>query len=166
MNAILAEMPESDASKVRSLVEYDDEVAGGIMIVEYLAFRELDSVGSVIEYIRNRVDELSDFSVQYVYVVSSKNKLLGVLRLRDLLLSPTNTQISRIMIADPVSVHVTIVTFESLHAFFSGSQLCWTSKSSDSQQRIGWRSEILVIVEECVLTSSRNVKLSRRNRNV
>ena len=118
MNAILAEMPESDAARVRSLVDYDDEVAGGIMIVEHLAFRELDTVGGVIEYMRNRVDELSDFSVQYVYVVNAKNKLLGVLRLRDLLLSPNNTQISTIMIADPVSVSVT-TPLESLHAFFA-----------------------------------------------
>jgi len=118
MNAILAEMPKSDASKVRSLVDYDDEVAGGIMIVEFLAFRELDSVGVVIEYMRNHVDELSDFSVQYVYVVSAENKLLGVLRLRDLLLSPTHTQISKIMIAEPVSVTAT-TSLESLHAFFT-----------------------------------------------
>ena len=117
MNAILAEMPRSDASKIRSLVEYDDEVAGGIMIVEHLAFRELDTVGGVIEYMRSHVDELSDFSVQYVYVVNAKNQLLGVLRLRDLLLSPNNTEISKIMIADPVSVDVS-TSLQSLHAFF------------------------------------------------
>ena len=117
MNAILAEMPRSDASKVRSLVDYDDEVAGGIMLVEYLAFRELDTVGGVIEYMRTHVDELSDFSVQYVYVIDAKKKLLGVLRLRDLLLSPNHTEISAIMIADPVSVDVT-TSLQSLHAFF------------------------------------------------
>ena len=117
MNAILAEMPTIDAAKVRSLVDYDDEVAGGIMIVEHLAFRELDTVGGVVEYMRNHVDELSDFSVQYVYVVNAENKLLGVLRARDLLLSPNDMQISKIMIADPVSVDVT-TPLQNLHAFF------------------------------------------------
>ena len=117
MDAILAEMPATDAAKIRSIVDYDDEVAGGIMIVEHLAFRELDTVGGVIEYMRNHVDELSDFSVQYVYVVNSDSKLLGVLRLRDLLLSPNKTQISTIMIADPVSVDVS-TPLQSLHALF------------------------------------------------
>jgi magnesium transporter len=117
MEAILQEMPESDASKIRSLVGYDDEVAGGIMIVEFLSFREMETVGGVTDYMRERVHELSDFSVQYVYVVNVNNELIGVLRLRDLLLSPAETPISEIMIANPVSVNVT-TSLQALHAFF------------------------------------------------
>ncbi|MFK7768407.1 MAG: magnesium transporter [Mariniblastus sp.] len=117
MDAILSQMNDAAALALRKLTDYDDEVAGGIMIVEFLAFREQKTVGDVIEFMRSRVNELTDFSVQYVYVVDGSDKLLGVLRLRDLLLSPNETQISEIMITNPVSVTVS-TKLQKLHAFF------------------------------------------------
>lgn len=136
MNAILSEMTENDALQIRRLAEYDNEVAGGIMIVEFLAFRERKTVGDVIEFMRRRVDQLTDFSVQYVYVVNASSKLLGVLRLRDLLLSQNETRISEIMIANPVSV-IASTPLVRLHAIFSEHSYIALPVTDDQDMLVG-----------------------------
>lgn len=117
MEAILAEMDSGDAIALRKLVEFDDEEAGGLMLVEFVAFPETGTVAGAVEHLRRNVDRYSDFDVQYVYVVDAAGRLRGVLRLRDLLLSPGNTRLSEVMIANPLSVS-TRARLKDLHAFF------------------------------------------------
>jgi magnesium transporter len=117
MNAILSEMEADDASAVRKLAGYDDDEAGGIMTVKFLALRESETVSQVIEHIRTNVDEFSDFDVQYAYVVDANRHLQGVLRLRDLLVSRGEVQISNLMIRDPLFVN-THTKLPELHTIF------------------------------------------------
>lgn len=116
-DAILSEMESLDATAVRELATYEDEEAGGIMGVEFLSIVQHDTVGSVIEHLRSNVEELSDLDVQYAYVVDDQKQLKGVLRLRDLLLSPNETPIADITIADPLFVYTNTPLFE-LHTIF------------------------------------------------
>ncbi|MDF9795811.1 magnesium transporter [Catalinimonas alkaloidigena] len=102
--AILAKMSPEEAEEVRRLARYADDTAGGLMITEFLVFPESDKVSDVIEDMNEHAEEYSDYNVQYCYVKSVKNKLIGVLRLRDLLLSPPRTPIRNIMLKNILSV--------------------------------------------------------------
>ncbi|WKN31758.1 magnesium transporter [Porifericola rhodea] len=104
--AILAEMNPKEAEEVRRLARYADDTAGGLMITEFLVFPESDTVGNVVENMNQHAEEYSDYNVQYVYVKSVKGRLIGVLRLRDLLLSPATTPIRKIMLKTILSVSV------------------------------------------------------------
>ncbi len=115
--AILREMSPQASAKLRQLVQYGDEVAGGLMTSEFLAFRADESVDSVIAWMRQNAETFSDFQVQYAYVVDADNRLIGVLRLRDLLLAEPNATLDRIMIDSPVSIRDTADMFQ-LRQFF------------------------------------------------
>ena len=117
MDAILSEMETDDATAVRKLTTYDDDEAGGIMAVKFLAVTESETVSQVIGHIRDNVEEFSDFDVQYAYVVDADRRLKGVLRLRDLLVSRDIVGIKSIMIRDPLSV-TTHTKLPELHTIF------------------------------------------------
>ncbi|WPP52176.1 magnesium transporter [Catalinimonas niigatensis] len=104
--AILAKMSPEEAEEVRRLARYADDTAGGLMITEFLVFPESETVADVVENMNQHAEEYSDYNVQYVYVKSGKGRLIGVLRLRDLLLSPPHTPIRKIMIKSILSVTV------------------------------------------------------------
>lgn len=115
--SILSQMPAKNAEEVRELIAYEDEEAGGIMIVDYVWVTENQTVANVVEHLQANADEFSDFDVQYVYVVSDDQHLRGVLRLRDLVLSPRSTKISNLMIREPLSVN-DLAPLRDLHLFF------------------------------------------------
>ncbi len=115
--AILASMNPEEAAEVRKLISYKEDTAGGIMITEYLAFPETATVGQVIYDMNQHAEEYSDYHLQYVYVISPQGKLVGVLRLRDLLLTKPSTLLTNIMIRDILSVN-TSETLDGLLAFF------------------------------------------------
>jgi magnesium transporter len=60
--------------------------------------------------------------VQYAYVVDQAERLVGVLRLRDLLLSAFTAPLSKIMISDPLKVRDT-ASLEELERFFDSHSL-------------------------------------------
>ena len=96
--AILAAMTADSAAAVRELASYDPNVAGGLMVTEYVAVDESATLEAVIGVLRDR--SISRYDVQYVYVVSSGGVLEGVLRLRDLLVSPPGHAAREIMVRD------------------------------------------------------------------
>ncbi|HKX45415.1 MAG TPA: magnesium transporter, partial [Planctomycetota bacterium] len=102
--AILAVMSPEEAAELRSLLAYADHEAGGLMVTEFVAFRRGSTVQSVVETLRARAEEFGDYDVQYVYVVGARRELVGVLRLRDLLLSPALRRLEELMLPDPVHV--------------------------------------------------------------
>lgn len=104
--AILAHMEPEEARDLRELASYPDDVAGGLMARELISYGADQTVKDVIADLRARAGQLDDDDVQYAYVVDADAKLVGVLRLRDLLLSPDRTTVGTIMIPRPVSVAV------------------------------------------------------------
>ncbi len=102
--AILREMTPAEATDARTLSQYADDVAGGLMVTEFLRYPEYATVGDVIQDMRERVDEYRDYDVQYAYVCDGEGRLTGVLRLRDLLLSERDRSIAGLMLRNPISV--------------------------------------------------------------
>jgi magnesium transporter len=121
-SAILEAMPADEAEDTRRLMSYPPDSAGGLMITEYLAYRDHLTVGDVLDDLRSHAGRYRRFDVQYAYVVSMLGKLVGVLRLRDLLLSSPQEPLSRVMIRDPLKVRDTD-RLEALEHFFDRHSL-------------------------------------------
>lgn len=136
MEAILSEMEVADATEVRRLAEYEDEEAGGIMTVKFLAISEEKTVSQVIDHLRANVEEFSDFDVQYAYVTDLQGQLKGVLRLRDLLVSRGNVPIAELMIREPLSV-TTRTLLPELHTIFDSHSFVGIPVVDESQRLVG-----------------------------
>ncbi len=135
-DSILSEMPPEDADEVRELIGYDDEEAGGLMLVEFVSVKEQETVAGVVEQLQENAEIYSDFDVQYVYVVGRNDDLKGVLRLRDLVLSPGATPISTLMIKNPVSVNAHD-PLKDLHNFFVEHQYIGVPVTDSNDRLVG-----------------------------
>lgn len=116
--AILRQMSPEEASDARALLAYPPNTAGGLMITEYLSYNARLTVEDVLKDMRENAERYSDYAVQYVYVTSDDGRLEGVIRLRDLVMTPGSTPLSKIMIAKPYHVTVTD-SLEYLEQFFN-----------------------------------------------
>ena len=134
--AVLAAMDPEDARVVRLLGQYSPDVAGGLMVTEFLAFHDHASVGEVLEDLRQNADRYSDYDVQYVYITSMERKLVGVLRLRDIVLARADTRVTEVMLSDPLSVAVD-APLESLVHFFREHHLYGVPVLADDGRLVG-----------------------------
>lgn len=102
--AILAKMDVEDADEARKMLEYDPDCAGGLMISEFLAFRENNTIQDVLHDLQVNREEYGDYNVQYSYVVDDQGRLIGVLRMHDLLFPRRSTRLAELMIPSPLRV--------------------------------------------------------------
>jgi len=102
--AILRRMDPEEAEDARNLLRYDEDTAGGVMVTDFAVYPQDSRVGDVIKDMRENAEVYSDYGVQYAYVQSERGTLIGVLRLRDLLLAPAQRPIREIMVANPIYV--------------------------------------------------------------
>jgi magnesium transporter len=106
-DAILEEMAPEQAADARRLLAYPDHTAGGLMVTEFLAFSVAWTVRQVVADLRANAERYTHYDVLYTYVVSAEGRLQGVLRIRDLLMSPPETTLGKLMRGDPLSVRAT-----------------------------------------------------------
>ncbi len=101
---ILVAMDPEDADEIRELLPYGEETAGGLMTPEFVAVFPEIRADETVTALRKLVDEIDNF--QYVYVIDRAEKLLGVLSLHRLVLSPPETPVGNLMTTDVWSVDV------------------------------------------------------------
>ena len=99
---ILRDVEPSGAAITRKLLNYPENTAGALMITEYLSYHRGQLVKDVLDDLRQFGEAYSDYDIQYTYVVSDADELIGVLRLRDLLMAARNRPIEEIMIKNPL----------------------------------------------------------------
>jgi magnesium transporter len=115
--AILAQMEPEEARELRDLAAYPEDSAGGLMLTEMVQVPTGLTVDQVTEHFREHAAEYSGYDVQYAYVIDAAHRLVGVLRLRDLLLAPRKTKVEKLMLRDPHSVQVDAGIEELVHFF-------------------------------------------------
>jgi CBS domain-containing protein/sporulation protein YlmC with PRC-barrel domain len=89
----LMEPEESD--DLRKLLEYPENTAGGIMTTEFAYVDQDLTVNSVLDSLRHMAENVE--TIYYVYVISKKGDLVGVISLRDILLSEPESKVSEFM---------------------------------------------------------------------
>lgn len=101
---ILLKMDKEKARKVRGILSHEHETAGSIMTKELISISSTETVGTVLEELREEAPDAE--IIYYLYVVDVDNVLVGVVSLRDLIISDPSTVIEDIMSTNPVSVAV------------------------------------------------------------
>ncbi len=115
--AILQAMDPEEAKDARKLLEYHESEAGGIMATEFVSYPQQTSVAEVLNDLRANAERYSDYGVQYAYVNSENGTLIGVVRLRDLVLAPAWKTLQQIMIANPLYLQSDAPLQEVAHFF-------------------------------------------------
>lgn len=114
---IIGALPTETADRVRRLVTYPPDTAGGLMIGEFLAYPVTALVSDVIADLRRQAEKYARMQVQYAYVADLGGRLVGVLRLRDLLLLDPDRPIVDAMTSNPQRVLATATLEDLLHRF-------------------------------------------------
>jgi magnesium transporter len=86
----------------KELLQYPENTAGRIMTPDVFSLREGVTVGEAVTALQRSSDRLE--MVFYLYVVDDRNHLVGVVALRQLLLSPPATTLKRLMTTDVIKV--------------------------------------------------------------
>lgn len=94
--AILASMPREDAEDARRLLPYARDVAGGLMMTEYLSYPDTATVRDVIEDLNRRAEDGLSEDLR-ACVVSAAGRLIGTLDLRDLVLARRDTLLAHLL---------------------------------------------------------------------
>lgn len=115
--AILARMARKDAEEARKLLAYPPDCAGGIMISELLAYTTAQTIQDVLDDLQANRSRYADYHVQYLYVVDGERKLVGVLRMHDLLFPDRTTRLTEIMNRVPLFISDR-ATLNELRDFF------------------------------------------------
>ncbi len=97
---ILDRIPEEDSNEIKELLHYEEDTAGGIMALEYVALPMDATVEQAIHEIRRLKAEQDISDIYSIYVVDNENRLVGVVSLNDLVLAEDFTQLKTIMQTD------------------------------------------------------------------
>ena len=103
---ILDYMEKDDAAEVRGLLEYPKDSAGGIMTTEVISFKESITVKEAITRLRELAPSAE--TIYYLYTVDEKDKLVGVVSLRELIVSHDDQVLSDIMRTSVLSVQARV----------------------------------------------------------
>jgi magnesium transporter len=118
--AILQEMEPEEAEEARRLMSYGDDVAGGLMMTEFVAFREQTTINDAIEELSRIAEADADAFRRILFVVSSWGRLVGAAEVSELVLTPRSAPIADIM---KVTRHVRADTgLDELQAFFDRTE--------------------------------------------
>ncbi len=99
---ILEDMNPQDSSEVQTLLQYDEESAGGIMQTELVEVKDSSIIKDAINWIRLIAEDVPDF--YQIYVTNENDKLVGTVSLKALILADPASTIKSIM--EPIEISV------------------------------------------------------------
>ena len=102
--ALLPALAQAEREDIRRLAAYEDGTAGAIMTSDYAVLSPDLSARQALDTLRREAPDKE--TIYRAYVVDADRKLLGSVRLQDLILAPFNKQIEAIMERDTRAVRV------------------------------------------------------------
>jgi len=100
---ILALLTPEESAEAKALLKYPPGVVGRLMTPHYIAVREHQTVGQVLDYVREHGRDSETLNV--IYIIDEQGVLIDDIRIRELLLVPLDTKISRLMDRRYVILH-------------------------------------------------------------
>lgn len=97
-------MEPEESEDLRKLLEYPENTAGGVMTTEFAVVKDDLTAGQVLDSLREMAKDVE--TIYYVYVLSKTGGLVGVISLREILLSDPNMKVSDFMQTDIIKVDV------------------------------------------------------------
>ncbi len=92
---ILEHIEKEEAEDIQELLGHEEDTAGGLMTNEFIAYPSSLTVREATEKFRKDAIEIE--TVYYIYLLDEAERLVGVVSLRELLLSEPETRLSEIM---------------------------------------------------------------------
>ena len=114
-NRALTGMEEQDRRRLKQVLSYDKDSAGGLMDLNTVTIRKNITFDIVLRYLQMR-RELPPYTNKLI-VVDNLNHYLGTLRLSQLLTLPTYTLVSEVMDTDSMSIEATTPASEVTRLF-------------------------------------------------
>ena len=101
---VLQAMGQQDRHRVETVLSYDEDTAGGLMNTDTITVRRSHTVELVLRYLRRHesIPEMTD----NILVVNRDDELLGILPLREVLVSDPNTLVREVMREDIEAIPV------------------------------------------------------------
>ncbi len=96
---------EGQSSEISKLLNYDEDSAGGVMDLDFVAATWSWTVKKTLQKLRAQVDNVDQ--VYTIYVVDDNKRLMGTLSLKRFLYASDDTLIKDIFQDEPISVDVT-----------------------------------------------------------
>ncbi|MDI3535003.1 MAG: magnesium transporter [Thermosediminibacterales bacterium] len=97
-------LDEEDRENIKTLLTYPETSAGGIMTTEVVSFLNTNTVEEVMKQLPDMAPDAE--TIYYIYVVDKRNRLIGVVSLRDLILADPDSKLEEIMLKDVKKVTV------------------------------------------------------------
>ncbi|WP_077617328.1 magnesium transporter [Bacillus sinesaloumensis] len=97
-------MDDEAAGEIKQLLHYEEYTAGSIMTTEFIAIHANQTVKSAMHILKKEAPRAE--TIYYVYVIDEEKRLVGVISIRDLLVTDDDTMIHEIVNDRVVSVSV------------------------------------------------------------
>jgi magnesium transporter len=134
--AVLAKMDREDADEARMFLEYAKDCAGGLMVSEFLSYKTDNTIQDVFDDLQAHQEQYRNYHILYFYVVDRQDRLVGVLRMHDLLFPSKHTPLDQIMIAAPLSISHQ-ASLRELENFFDERHLFGVPAVDDQGRMVG-----------------------------
>jgi CBS domain-containing protein len=110
---LLSLMEKEESEEVLELLSYGEDTAGGAMTTDFTPVPKDFTAGQAIDYLRGLGDPTG--MIYYLFVTESieSHKLVGIVTLRDLILSDPQKRLDEIMLKEFLSVHYDESALES-----------------------------------------------------
>lgn len=101
--ALLDALPEGRADELIELLQYDEETAGGLMTTDLVAVEASVTAAEALALVRVQGQEVEDFYT--VFVVGPDRRLIGTIRLVDLVMADPESTIDGLVEEPAATVH-------------------------------------------------------------
>ncbi|HEY3376840.1 MAG TPA: CBS domain-containing protein [Armatimonadota bacterium] len=103
-DALLEQMEPGAAGDIADLLRYPEDTAGGLMVKEFVRLTPEETTAEVLSMLRSHQDDAE--MIYCLYVLDEDERLLGLVTLRDLIVSMPDASMADIMKHDVESVPV------------------------------------------------------------
>jgi len=112
---VLDAMDQQDRQRVEKILSYDEDTAGGLMNTDSITVRRSHTVELVLRYLRRHqtLPEMTD----NILVVNRDDELLGILPLKEVLVSDPNTSVRDVMCENINAIPVNMGANEVAYLF-------------------------------------------------
>lgn len=99
--AIMPLIAQAERNAIRKLWQYAEGTAGAVMTTEYAMLPQSLSAATALEKLRLQAPNKE--TIYYVYITDEQRQLLGIVSLRDLIMSKPNATLNKIMETNIIS---------------------------------------------------------------
>jgi len=101
-SSVIELLKADDQEELEEIMAYPEDSAGSIMYTDVFSLPEDTRAGDAIQALQDQEEAEMVF---YLYVIDDQNRLSGVISLRDLVTTPGDTKLKKIMIKKVLSVN-------------------------------------------------------------